>query len=156
MKWSKTQSNQWSLGIGLRRSTIYDSHRWMLWINHGFRSSSISWRMNPPRPKAGYEGERSRRVIDLKAAFERHSDEFLEFSLIESPRHPRPDVCAFLMLHDLVPGHRDIVSASEHDEFFLDINCDELAKVATDEHIRDLHRCGVRYNSEFDCLAMFA
>lgn len=50
MRVFRSQSNQWSVGIGLRRSTIYGSHRWMLWINHGFGAWSLSWKMNPQRP----------------------------------------------------------------------------------------------------------
>lgn len=60
MKVFRSQSNQWSIGAGLRRSTIYGSHRWMLWINHGFGAWSLSWKMNsnPPR-NAGVEGRKS-------------------------------------------------------------------------------------------------
>lgn len=94
--------------------------------------------------------------MDLKEAFERHDDEFLNFVAIENPRHPRPDVCAFLTLHDLVPSDRDMISAAEHDEFFLSTDCAALAEVATDDVVRDLVRCGVRYSAEFDCLCMFA
>lgn len=95
-------------------------------------------------------------MIDLQATFEKFGDEYIHFERIENPRHPRPDVCAFLMLHDLVPGTGDMVSASEHDEFFLGVDCEELAKVATEDIVRDLHRCGVMYSEEYDCLSMFA
>jgi hypothetical protein len=53
----RSQSNQWSIGIGLRRSAVYSSHRWMLWVNHGFGAWSLSWRMNPPQPAHGVEGK---------------------------------------------------------------------------------------------------
>lgn len=59
------------------------------------------------------------------------------------------------MLDELVPGTSDIVSASNHDEFFLDIDCDALNRAASDAQIRDLVRCGVRYSSEYRCLCMF-
>lgn len=93
---------------------------------------------------------------NLKEVFKKHADEYLQFKRIDQPRHQRPDVCAFLMLHDLVPGDGDMVSCSEHDEFFLAVDCAKLAIVATDEQIRDLVRCGVRYSSEYHCLSMFA
>jgi hypothetical protein len=92
----------------------------------------------------------------LHERFERFSDEYIKFERIENPRHPRPDVCAFLMLHDLVPGTSDIISGSEHDEFFLDVDCEKLNAAASDEQIRDLVRCGVRHNNEYDCLVMFS
>ena len=95
-------------------------------------------------------------AIDLQTTFEKFEDEYIKFERIESPRHPRPDVCAFLMLHDLVPGTGDIITAAEHDEFYLVIDVEKLAEAATEEQIRDLVRCGVRYAREYDCLAMFA
>jgi hypothetical protein len=51
MKTYRSTSNQWSIGVGLRRSTIYSSHRWSLWVNHGFNTWSLSWKMNPPAPR---------------------------------------------------------------------------------------------------------
>jgi len=52
MKVHTSVSNQWSLGIGLRRSTTYDSHRWQLWITYGYKSKSISWAKNPKSPRS--------------------------------------------------------------------------------------------------------
>lgn len=73
--------------------------------------------------------------LDIKAAFERHNDEYLEFERIEHPANRRPDICAFLLLDALVPGTDDIVSASAHDEFFLSTDIEALANVATDADI---------------------
>lgn len=93
--------------------------------------------------------------MDLKAVFEEFSDEFLEFARIEKPMHARPDICAFLMLDKLVPGTHDIVCCAEHDEFWLDVTPDQLAAVATPDDIRDLIRCGLRYDTHADSLGMF-
>ena len=49
------KSNQWAIGIGLRRSTIYGSWRWMLWINYGYLSTSWSWKRNPEAPRHNSE-----------------------------------------------------------------------------------------------------
>lgn len=89
---------------------------------------------------------------EMAQAFGRHSDEYCEFNRIEHPLHPRPDLCAFLMLHDLVPGGGDIVAAAEHDEIFLSIDQDALAAVVTDDVIRDLTRCGVRLDEYGLCM----
>ncbi len=95
-------------------------------------------------------------MIDLEKAFEAAEDEFLQFKSIENPLHPRPDICAFLKLHELVPGKsHDMVAAAEHDEIYLDVDPEALAAVATQEDIVYLHRCGVRLSSETDSLAMF-
>jgi hypothetical protein len=40
-------SNQWSIGIGLRRCTIMGNWRWVLWVNWGYRTTSWSWSKNP-------------------------------------------------------------------------------------------------------------
>lgn len=95
---------------------------------------------------------------DLKARFDKcdEDDEYIQFDRIESPRHPRPDVCAFLMLHEICGGEGDIIGSSEHDEFYLSVDCETLHKNATDEQIRDLVRCGVMYNKGEDCLSMFS
>ena len=94
-------------------------------------------------------------IGELKAAFERHSDEYLEFERIAHPRHPRPDLCAFLMLHDLAPGTGDLVADATHDEVFLSVDPKVVAKKITDDMVRDLCRCGVRFSREHDSFAMF-
>jgi hypothetical protein len=43
----RSRSNQWAIGIGLRRSTVQDSWRWMLWASHGFGVVTVSWKKNP-------------------------------------------------------------------------------------------------------------
>lgn len=99
---------------------------------------------------------------ELHEMFENFRDEYLKFERIERPAHRRPDVCAFIMLDAAVEKRArsgkfmDMVSHAEHDEIYLDIGPDDLAKVATEELVRDLVRCGVRYCGEYDCLAMFA
>ncbi len=94
--------------------------------------------------------------MNLSELFAKHENEYVQFERIENPRHYRPDLCAFLMLADAVPGTGDMISSSEHDEFFLSVDCDELAKVATSEMVRDLVRCGVRYSEDYNCLCMFS
>ena len=97
-------------------------------------------------------------MIDLKVAFAKAYDDFLLFEKVENKLHRRRDLCAFLMLDKLLPAEneRDMISAAEHDEFWLDIDCQKLAEVATEDDILDLHRCGVRYDDDTDSLAMYA
>lgn len=94
--------------------------------------------------------------MDLNDRFEQFEDEFLKFERIENPRSKRPDLHAFLMLDEIQPGDRDLISCSEHDEFFLDIDPEAFAEKVTDDQIRDLARCGIRYDSSLDSLCMFA
>lgn len=93
---------------------------------------------------------------EVKAAFAASQDEFLRFAQISKPRHRRPDICAFLMLDDLLPGDMDMVAAAEHDIFYLAPSLESFSAVATPEIIRDLARCGVILDIETDSLAMFA
>jgi hypothetical protein len=97
-------------------------------------------------------------VIDIHATFEKHDDDFLEFDRIPAERklHPRPDLCAFLLLDRLVPGTRDMVAGAEHDEIWLEVEPDALAAVATEDDLLTLVRCGVRYDGDTGSLAMFA
>lgn len=88
--------------------------------------------------------------------FDEFEDEFLKFDRVENKLSQRPDLHAFLLLDKLVPGVHDMVSAAEHDEFYLEVSPAELLKVATKEQLRDLHRCGVRYDDSYDSLCMFA
>lgn len=94
---------------------------------------------------------------ELRAAFGKHGeDEYLQFERVENPAHRRPDICAFIMLDRLVPGTCDMVSGASHDEIYLHVGIGDLAAVVTDAEVRDLARCGVRYDADCDSLAMFA
>jgi hypothetical protein len=81
--------------------------------------------------------------------------EYLKFDRVPNKRSNRPDLHAFILLDELVPGKTDIVCSATHDEIFLDTDLASLAAVITDEQIVELIRCGVRGNPEYDCLAMF-
>ena len=83
-------------------------------------------------------------MLDLTEIFNKYRDEYLEFKKVENKLSSRPDLHAFILLDRLVPGHRDIVTEAAHDEIFLDTDTEELAKVATEEDIISLIRCGVR------------
>ena len=92
-------------------------------------------------------------MVDIEALFEKYDDEFLEWDRVEVKLHRRADMHAFLLLDQLVPGDRDIISDAEHDQIWLDIDSGALAEVVTEDQVRDLHRCGVR--CEDGCLCMF-
>lgn len=94
-------------------------------------------------------------MLDLKATFEKFEDEYCKFELVKHPKHVRPDLCAFLMLHEISsdPGYKqDIISAAEHDEIYLSIDPDQLAKLITEEQVRDLVRCGVMFDGDGLCM----
>ena len=96
-------------------------------------------------------------VDELIEAFERHGEtDYLKFEMVATRRSGRADLHAFLVLDELVPGARDIVAGAEHDEIWLDVSAEDLATVATDAIVLELVRCGVRWDSDVESLAMFA
>ena len=93
--------------------------------------------------------------LDLHEVFERLNDDFLKFELIANPRCQRPDLNAFLLLNELVPSNEDIVASASHDIIYLSVDIEAFAQVVTEEQILELIRCGVMYDSSYDCLSMF-
>src|SRR5580765_7499111 len=88
----------------------------------------------------------------LHELFEDTDDEYGKFELIplERRRSNRPDLHAFLMLDELFPGTGDIIGGAEHDEYYLDIDGEQLSTLTRDQVI-ELQRCGLRYDSDNDC-----
>lgn len=96
------------------------------------------------------------KLSQMKAAFKKYDDEYIQFENVEKKRSRRPDLHAFIVLDELLPGDGDIVCAAEHDQFFLDIDIEALARVATEEIVLDLVRCGVILDEDDECLYFFA
>jgi len=93
----------------------------------------------------------------IQEIFNLHEGEYLEFNRVRCKRSRRPDVHAFMLLDGILTpvDGRAIICHSTHDEICLDVDLEELAKYATEEQLIELHRCGVRYSTDHDCLAMF-
>lgn len=87
--------------------------------------------------------------------YEKHSDEFSKFERVKNKTTNRSDLHAFNLLDRLVPGKRDMIASAEHDEIWLDVDPEELSRVATEDEIIELIRCGVRYCAETDSLSLF-
>lgn len=92
---------------------------------------------------------------EIQELFDKHNEEYIKFERIpvENRRHPRPDICALIYLHERFGGNGDAVMAAEHDEIYLDWKPEEID--LTEEDIIYINRCGVRYASNYDCFAMF-
>ena len=85
-----------------------------------------------------------------------HDDEYHNFGKIENKICESSDLSAFMLLHKfMINKDADIITASEHDEIFLSTLDDlDLEKIIEDDIVY-LIRCGVRYDEDYDCLAMF-
>jgi hypothetical protein len=96
-------------------------------------------------------------MVDIEQVFEKYeNDLYSTFDQIENKLHHRPDMCAFLYLEKLVPGKGDMIACAEHDQIWLDVDCEKLAEVATEDDIKYLIRCGVWYESDTSSLSMWA
>ena len=91
----------------------------------------------------------------LRDLFEKHDELFMAFELYGRTGTCRPDLAAFVLLDNLCPATGDIVSGANHDEIYLGIEVEALAKVITEEQVIELIRCGVRYDDQHDSLCMF-
>ena len=95
-------------------------------------------------------------MINLYETFKKYNGEYTKFDRVENKLHDRPDLCAFLLLDKLLPNAGcDLVCAAVHDIIYLEVDCEKLSSVATEEDILMLRRCGVFYDTETDSLAMF-
>jgi hypothetical protein len=93
----------------------------------------------------------------LAAFMDEHENEYGEEENIRPERRLslRPDLNAFLLLDKLFPGDEDVVVAAKRDVIFLSVEPHELMRVAGEEDILDLIRCGVFYDRVVHSLAMF-
>lgn len=99
------------------------------------------------------KSERHKRCAEL---FEKFSHEYIKFERIpeDDRRHPYPDICAMIYLHEKFGGggFRAVCSA-EHDEIWLDWDPGEIDM--TEEDALYLTRCGVRYVASDGMFGMF-
>jgi len=68
----------------------------------------------------------------------------------------RRDLNAFLLLESILPGTKDydMVISAEHDQIWLDINLEKLAKKITREQIVELICCGVFIDEDIKMLSL--
>lgn len=93
--------------------------------------------------------------MDVYERFALFDDEFVKFDRVVNRRSNRPDLHAFMLLDELFPGEKDIVSAAEHDMIYLGVDIEDVCKL-TDHQILELVRCGVMLGRDDDSLYMFA
>lgn len=84
-----------------------------------------------------------------------NTDEYLKFDRVQHKLSSRPDIHVMIRLNELFPGDSDMVTCAAHDVFFLDVDGQKFAEVATPELIIEMSRCGVHWDTDYDCLAMF-
>ena len=92
----------------------------------------------------------------LEKMFEENEDEYLEFDNIKNKLSERADLHAFLLIDQLCPSDQDMIAACEHDEYYLSVEPEYFAKVATEEQVLDLIRCGVSYDPDTESFTLFA
>jgi hypothetical protein len=80
---------------------------------------------------------------ELEQLFDKHEGSYHAFDKFPNKLSNRRDLHAFLLLDKLVPGTNDIISCAEHDQIWINIELDKLAKVITEEQVIELRNCGV-------------
>ncbi len=86
------------------------------------------------------------RLIEL---FEIHDDDHCQDHLVKNARHPRNDVAAMLLLHELLPDETtDIISWAGHDEISFSPVVRQVVERITEDQVVELIRYGVRLINE--------
>lgn len=80
-------------------------------------------------------------VDEMAALFEKHDDLYLKDKGFEGPA----DLNAIIRLQRIAPVKGDVVSASEHDQFWLAFDEEKVAEAITEDDIIYLKRCGLLY-----------
>jgi hypothetical protein len=93
--------------------------------------------------------------MNIKEVFDKYDDEFLKFENCTEKPFGRADMCAFAILDRLVPRDEDMISSAEHDQVFLSVDTRDVERVASEEDIANLMRCGVIYDESADSFFMF-
>ena len=92
-------------------------------------------------------------TIDDK--FEIYDDEYQNFDLIKNKRSKYRDLHALLLLESLFPPVANkIINNATHEEIALSISLTQI-KTLTIPQIQELSRCGVSFDSDFECLRMY-
>lgn len=92
----------------------------------------------------------------MREWFQNHVDEeHCKFDRVQGKKSGRGDLHAFMLLDRLLPGRQDIIGCAEHDQVWLSVDADDLAKVCTEDDVIELLRCGVTYDEDTQSLHMF-
>lgn len=93
--------------------------------------------------------------MTIEELFEKHQDEFLQYERDYSLKDKAKDVTLFNMLSDKIPPHKDLIIGAWYEEIFFDVDLDDFVTFFSEEEIVRMIRCGLRYDSERECLCMF-
>ncbi len=95
---------------------------------------------------------------EFEIFFTKYQNEYHKFEKIKFPICNRPDLCAFILLDKLLPNTKDkttdMINSVEHDKLYLDIDCEKLAEIISENDIIYLIRCGIIYDEQYQCLEM--
>ena len=81
--------------------------------------------------------------------FEKFNEEYRNFERIENPLFRTPKLCGLAAIEKL--EGKEIEFSAEHDV----LCCGSCERELTDEEVIYLVRCGIGWDSEFDCFYFF-
>jgi hypothetical protein len=95
-------------------------------------------------------------IEDIRAFFEKHENtEYNYPECVKNKHSQRPDLNALMLLDELFPGSKDIIAYASHHQITLSMRPKDLAKVATEDQVIELIRCGLRIDDDADNLVMW-
>lgn len=99
-------------------------------------------------------------VEEMVKQFREAGARWVKFEDVENPpethvKSERDDMRAFLLLDALLPESRDLLASAEHDQIWLSVRPEELAKVILPDEIKYLSACGVHYSEREEAFYMF-
>lgn len=92
--------------------------------------------------------------MTIEELFEKHQDEFLQYERDSSLKCEPRDITLFNMLSDLAAGG-GLIAGALHEEIFFSVDLNDFVRFFSEEEVVRMIRCGLRYDSERECLCMF-
>lgn len=90
-------------------------------------------------------------MLNIPELFSKHEDKFLK----SDDTFENNDLYAFNLLKKYRGKGSDIISGADHDVIYLNVDIELLSQWSTEDEIIALTRCGVMYNTDYDCLSMY-
>lgn len=89
-------------------------------------------------------------AIDFGALCEEWEDEYMKGDLSEPT-----DLHVLNRLSEIFPGEHRILGFAEHDVVGVSVDIDRFNEEVSEDVARDLHRHGLFWSYDYDCLCMF-
>jgi hypothetical protein len=94
-------------------------------------------------------------MTDIEEMFKEHDSEFLDYGKHSHLRDVKTQWFIMNMLNNVTPN-RDLIIASSRDYIWFATKPETFMECFNQREIVDMIRCGLMYDSEYECLAIFS